>query len=63
MSDIMVRFLNESYTFPEELKQYVIYCNEFEKINNRLQKELICTMKKKPYLCCNPACTHRHRKR
>ena len=49
MSDIMVRFLNESYTFPEELKQYVIYCNEFEKINNRLQKELICTMKKKPY--------------
>ena len=24
MSDIMVRFLNESYTFPEELKQYVI---------------------------------------
>ena len=25
MSDIMVRFLNESYTFPEELKQYVIY--------------------------------------
>jgi hypothetical protein len=50
MSDIMVRFLNESYTFPEELKQYVIYCNEFEKINNRLQKELICTMKKKPMI-------------
>ena len=49
MSDIMVRFLNESYTFPEELKQYVIYCNEFEKLIIDYKKELICTMKKKPY--------------
>lgn len=40
MSDIMVRFLNESYTFPEELKQYVIYCNEFEKLIIDYKKSL-----------------------
>jgi hypothetical protein len=49
MADITVKFLGDAYTFPEELKQYIIYCNEFEKINEKLQKELIFTMKKKPY--------------
>lgn len=36
-SDIIeVSFLGENYQFPKELAQYVLYCNEFEKINDRL---------------------------
>lgn len=49
MADITVRFLGEDYTFPKELKEYIVYCSEFEKINEKLQKELVCTMKKKLY--------------
>ncbi|MFT4006481.1 MAG: hypothetical protein QM683_12955 [Lacrimispora sp.] len=49
MADITVRFLGEDYTFPQELKEYVVYCNEFEKINDKLQKELVRIMKKKLY--------------
>lgn len=47
-NDIDVTFLGENYFFPQELEQYVIYCNEFEKINDRLMKILLSTMKKKP---------------
>lgn len=47
MADMIVRFLGEEYSFPEELKEYVVYCNEFEKINSRLSQELLAIMKKK----------------
>lgn len=45
---IKVRFLGENYTFPEEVAQYVLYCNKFEQINDRLMDELLKTMKKTP---------------
>ena len=45
---INVVFLGEKYSFPGELAQYVIYCNEFEKISDRLMNKLLATMKKKP---------------
>lgn len=47
MADITVKFLGEEYSFPEELREYVVYCNEFEKINDRLSKELLIIMNKK----------------
>lgn len=43
---IEVSFLGEQYTFPSELAQYVVYSNEFEKINDRLMGHLLATMKK-----------------
>lgn len=49
MAEITVKFLGSDYTFPEELKQYVVYCNEFEKINDALSKALLTTMKR-PYI-------------
>ena len=44
MADVTVKFLGENYSFPEELKDYVSYCNEFEKINKRLSQALLVTM-------------------
>ena len=38
MAEITVKFLGGNYTFPEELKQYIIYCGEFEKISDRLSQ-------------------------
>lgn len=46
MSDIAVKFLGKEYSFPEELKQYVVYCNEFEKISDTLSNALLVTMKR-----------------
>lgn len=46
MADIMVKFLGRDYSFPEELRQYITYCSEFEKINDRLSQALFVTMKK-----------------
>ena len=48
MSELTVKFLGNEYVFPQELKEYVAYCNEFEKINETLSKALLVTMKKKP---------------
>lgn len=45
MAEVTVKFLGCDYTFPEELKQYVVYCSEFEKINDALSKALLTTMK------------------
>ena len=45
MAEVTVKFLGSDYTFPEELKQYVVYCSEFEKINDELSKALLATMK------------------
>jgi hypothetical protein len=45
---INVNFLGKAYSFPCELGQYVMYCQEFEQINDRLMSKLLCTMKKKP---------------
>lgn len=47
-NEINVTFLGERYSFPGELAQYVTYCNEFEKINDRLMNKLFATMKKAP---------------
>lgn len=47
---IKASFLGEEYTFPAELAQYVIYGNEFEKMNDRLMGHLLDTMKKSPML-------------
>ena len=41
---INVVFLGEKYSFPGELAQYVIYCNEFEKISDRLMNKLLATI-------------------
>lgn len=46
MADIAVKFLGKEYSFPEELKQYVVYCNEFEKISDTLSNALLVTMKR-----------------
>lgn len=45
---INVVFLGENYSFPGEIAQYVIYCNEYEKISDRLMNKLLVTMKKSP---------------
>ncbi|MBT9775783.1 hypothetical protein GPL15_04560, partial [Clostridium sp. MCC353] len=45
MAEEKVMFLGEEYIFPEELREYINYCNEFEKINNRLSDSLLVTMK------------------
>ena len=45
---IKVHFLGEEYSFPGELAQYAVYCDEFEKVNDRLLNKLLITMKKKP---------------
>lgn len=45
MAEIKVKFLGNDYLFPEELKQYIGYCNEFEKISDRLSQALLSTMK------------------
>ncbi len=47
MGDISVKFLGKDYVFPEELREYVSYCNEFEKISNTLSDALLVSMKKK----------------
>lgn len=47
-AEILVKFLGNDYIFPEELKRYISYCNEFEKINNSLSQALLATMNKKP---------------
>ncbi len=46
MGELIVKFLGKKYTFPEEVKKYVIYCNKFEQIENRFAQELLITMKK-----------------
>ena len=50
MAEITVKFLGSNFTFPEELKQYIIYCSEFEKISDRLSQALLKTMKN-PNIC------------
>ena len=45
MSEITVSFLGERYTFPQELQEYVVYKNDFEKIDNRLVNVLSNIMK------------------
>lgn len=47
-SVINVIFLGQNYSFSGELARYVTYCNEFEKISDRLMNRLLVTMKKKP---------------
>lgn len=59
---INVVFLGEKYSFPGELAQYVIYCNEFEKISDRLMNKLLATMKKKPMDEGNSSYTDMHEK-
>lgn len=59
---INVTFLGESYSFPGELAQYVIYCNEFEKISDRLMNKLLVTMKKKPMAEGDNSYTDMHEK-
>ena len=61
-SVINVTFLGESYLFPKELAQYVTYCNEFEKINDRLMNKLLNTMKKSPMTGENCAYDDMHEK-
>ena len=46
-SIINVTFLGGKLFIPRELVQYVTYCNEFEKISDRLMNKLLVTMKKK----------------
>lgn len=59
---INVTFLGENYSFPGELAQYVIYCNEFEKISDRLMNKLLVTMKKKPMAEGDNSYTDMHEK-
>lgn len=59
---INVTFLGESYSFPGELAQYVTYCNEFEKISDRLMNKLLVTMKKKPMAEGDNSYTDMHEK-
>lgn len=61
-SIINVTFLGESYSFPGELAQYVTYCNEFEKISDRLMNKLLVTMKKKPMAEGDNSYTDMHEK-
>lgn len=61
-SNINVIFLGESYSFPGELVQYVTYCNEFEKISDRLMNKLLVTMKKKPMAGGDNSYTDMHEK-
>lgn len=44
MEDVVVKFLGSDYLFPKELKKYVVFCHEFEKISNRLSQALLVTM-------------------
>lgn len=59
---INVTFLGEKYSFSGELAKYVIYCNEFEKISDRLMNKLLATMKKKPMDEGNSSYTDMHEK-
>lgn len=59
---INVVFLGENYSFPGEIAQYVIYCNEFEKISDRLMNKLLVTMKKSPMKEDDCAYTDMHEK-
>lgn len=61
-SIINVTFLGESYSFPGELAQYVTYCNEFEKVSDRLMNKLLVTMKKKPMAEGDNSYTDMHEK-
>lgn len=49
MSDVKVYFLNEEYSVPEELKEFISYLHYFENIHNELMPLLTSQMKKKEF--------------
>lgn len=49
MSDVKVNFLNEEYSVPEELKEFISYLHYFEGIHNELMSLLTRQMQKKEF--------------
>lgn len=51
MAEVQVKFLGEEYTLPSELKEFVAYLQQFEKVRERLMQMLTKDMRGKIWGC------------